>query len=122
MQKRQRELEEKVSTCGRRAGRSGVLTFFLASKYEAMWDKGKGSHHPDFDPEAKGKATSHKQPRVEQRSFGGLTKRRARARANRRGRREGQPGAPSRPPAAPDISTQPPDHRRRRRRRSCSWR
>ena len=28
MQKRQRELEEKVSTCGRRAGRSGVLTFF----------------------------------------------------------------------------------------------
>ena len=33
MQKRQRELEEK---------------------YEAMWDSGKGSHHPDFDPEAKG--------------------------------------------------------------------
>ena len=31
MKKRQKEAEEK---------------------YEAMWDGGKGSHHPDYDPEA----------------------------------------------------------------------
>ena len=23
-----------------------------AAAYEAMWDEGRGSHHPDFDPEA----------------------------------------------------------------------
>ena len=26
----------------------------LEAKYEAMWDGGKGSHHPDYDPSATG--------------------------------------------------------------------
>ena len=26
----------------------------LEAKYEAMWDNGKGSHHPDYDPMASG--------------------------------------------------------------------
>jgi hypothetical protein len=26
----------------------------VESAYEAQWDGGKGSHHPDYDPEAAG--------------------------------------------------------------------
>ena len=26
----------------------------LEAKYEAQWDAGKGSHHPDYDPAATG--------------------------------------------------------------------
>ena len=26
----------------------------MEEAYEAMWDEGRGSHHPDYDPEATG--------------------------------------------------------------------